>query len=745
VFFDLRGEDLVMGLRQLDEEGRELTLDQMDDVVTVESWSNEMSRVEELRFGDGLAIDISRFATFKSGYNSDDSFSGTAQSDLLAGGAGNDTLVGGDGDDILVGGEGNDIISGDNGNDDIYGGAGDDTLRGGAGNDYVVGGDGNDVIEGGAGDDVLIGGKGNDTLRGGQGNDTYIFNRGDGHDTIDESVFSVTEAGVTTTEFGTDDFAIEVQTFSTGGKSPSFYDQNVWISESRTGAVIAALEGGDDVLQFGNQITISDLIVSTIGVGEKADLVVELSPLLDGAEISDSVTILNWGTPEFRLETFRFANGFVLDVSSIGYAATVEEGKTSLNTHAVTLASGHGAWLVGGATNDTLIGSANNDILVGGEGTDRLEGGLGNDFYVYSRGSGKDVILDTGSTVVGNDPRNLGGDKLLFDVGITIEDLILQRDANSMRIYVANHKDMTVKLSDIDDVITIESWALEGNRIELLQFFNGLDFDISKITNTYLGGDLLGAASSSPVNDTLAGSHFADWMDGFAGDDTLHGNGGDDFIFGRDGNDRLFGGDGNDILSGGNGNDELLGGAGNDMLVGGDGDDVLTGDDGNDVLMGGTGNDTLNGGAGDDILIGAKGDDIIIASAGNDQIRFGFGEGNDRYIGNAAFANTDFLVFEQDVRPDRIWFERIDNSLILRLHGAADTFTFENWFYGQNPSAHLQGFSAAGKWLGYDKVNDLVSAMQPHISNMNDGTTAYGIKLGETPESVQNAIESAWV
>ncbi|NUF48647.1 calcium-binding protein, partial [Gilliamella sp. ESL0250] len=35
------------------------------------------------------------------------------------------------------------------------------------------------------GNDILSGGKGNDFLSGGAGNDTYLFNLGDGHDTID--------------------------------------------------------------------------------------------------------------------------------------------------------------------------------------------------------------------------------------------------------------------------------------------------------------------------------------------------------------------------------------------------------------------------------------------------------------------------------------------------------------------------------------------------------------------------------
>lgn len=48
----------------------------------------------------------------------------------------------------------------------------------------IVGGTKNDKIYGGAGADSLWGGKGNDTLYGGDGSDTFIFQSGDGKDTI---------------------------------------------------------------------------------------------------------------------------------------------------------------------------------------------------------------------------------------------------------------------------------------------------------------------------------------------------------------------------------------------------------------------------------------------------------------------------------------------------------------------------------------------------------------------------------
>lgn len=70
---------------------------------------------------------------------------------------------------------GNDTINGNGGNDILYGGAGDDSLNGGIGRDTLHGGTGNDVLNGG-----------DDTYNGANGSDLYLFNRGDGIDTIQE-------------------------------------------------------------------------------------------------------------------------------------------------------------------------------------------------------------------------------------------------------------------------------------------------------------------------------------------------------------------------------------------------------------------------------------------------------------------------------------------------------------------------------------------------------------------------------
>ncbi|WP_282601237.1 calcium-binding protein, partial [Ralstonia pseudosolanacearum] len=139
------------------------------------------------------------------------------------GGAGNDTINAYAGNDVLDGGDGNDSILAGDGNDQVFGGLGLDTIDGGNGDDVIDGGGDNDTITDTSGTNTLKGGAGNDTIigrgtfQGGTGNDslvssdfysgdTYLFNVGDGQDTISDyggsAAMGYTTAGDDTLKFG---------------------------------------------------------------------------------------------------------------------------------------------------------------------------------------------------------------------------------------------------------------------------------------------------------------------------------------------------------------------------------------------------------------------------------------------------------------------------------------------------------------------------------------------------------------
>ncbi len=139
--------------------------------------------------------------------------------DTLIGGLGDDTLNGGAGADSLNGGAGFDFASykllgsagvnaslttpgsntgdalgdsyvaieglrGTDFNDTLEGDGAGNTLIGNQGDDSLLGLGGADSLVGGGGADTLEGGTGNDTLNGGGGDDTFIYDLGDGADTI---------------------------------------------------------------------------------------------------------------------------------------------------------------------------------------------------------------------------------------------------------------------------------------------------------------------------------------------------------------------------------------------------------------------------------------------------------------------------------------------------------------------------------------------------------------------------------
>ncbi|MBU0484382.1 MAG: hypothetical protein KKB30_07710, partial [Proteobacteria bacterium] len=106
----------------------------------------------------------------------------------------------------------------------FYGGAGNDTVTTGNGAAIISGDAGDDTISTGSGSDLIFGGTGNDHLEGNAGDDTYVFNIGDGADTIYD------------------------------GKYAKGHSYNTIVSGSYW--------GGNDTLKFGAGITAADLLVT---------------------------------------------------------------------------------------------------------------------------------------------------------------------------------------------------------------------------------------------------------------------------------------------------------------------------------------------------------------------------------------------------------------------------------------------------------------------------------------------------
>ncbi|MBI3379049.1 MAG: hypothetical protein HY035_11710 [Nitrospirae bacterium] len=173
----IRIEQGVAHLRLLDTEGSE-TSEGIDITLNPDG----TIPVETINFANGSA------------FNADDlvieqkTTYGTKKSDVIRTGRHDDTIYAGKSGDIVYAGLSNDTIYGEKGDDKLYGEQGNDIIYGDKGNDLLDGGNGNDILYGGKGKDTLIGGRGNDTIYAGKGKDTILFNSGDGHDTIHDTI-----------------------------------------------------------------------------------------------------------------------------------------------------------------------------------------------------------------------------------------------------------------------------------------------------------------------------------------------------------------------------------------------------------------------------------------------------------------------------------------------------------------------------------------------------------------------------
>ncbi|ABK99976.1 calcium-binding protein [Pelobacter propionicus] len=625
--FNRSGYDLVLSINGSDQ-------------VTVQNWGNNVNaRIEQIEFFDGTVWDTAYVLS-----RANLPVVGTVGSDSLSAWAGE-----------------NSILQGLAGNDALYGGTGDDTLDGGAGND---------------------------TTNGGTGNDTYLFNLGDGQDTISE-----------------------------GG-------------------------GTLDTIRFGAGIAPEDISFSRSGY--------DLMLSINGS--SDQVRIKSWSGGEGnRIERVEFSGGTVWDAAYIqSMVATVPLVGTNGNDILQAWPDENGA-IQGLAGDDVLYGNNGNDTLNGGVGNDTLYGGNGNESYLFNLGDGQDTISESGGTLdtirfgAGIAPSDLtfsrDGYDLIMSINGSSDQIRIQNwgAGISNRIEQVEFSDATVwdvsyieaRLAEVaiagtDDNDTLQAWVGENTIIQGLA-----------------GNDALFGNSG---NDTLVGGAGDDALNGGAGSDTyLFGRGaGHDVINNYDTGagktdalvlaDDLHATDIDIRRSDSNSDDLVLtirdsgdqvtivnclagnqyaldviripadnltytiedikslllnGSNADDTLIGYATADTISGFGGNDAIYGLGGNDILSSGDGDDILTGGAGDDILSGDAGSDTYLFSPGSGRDTiYNFDASSGKTDALVLGEGLRAADIDISRTNDDLTIAILNSNDQVTIANYFSGDGHDGH---------------------------------------------------------
>jgi Ca2+-binding RTX toxin-like protein len=464
------------------------------------------------------------------------------------------TVLGWQGDDLIYGGAGNDVIDGSYGSNELHGGGGDDVLS----------------VHSSASNNIFVGGTGNDTMTGSHKSDTYLFNKGDGHDTI-----------------------IELSQYSTSSI---------------------------DTLVFGAGLEAADITVFREGF----DVVLRFA---DGAH---SVRLKDWLTSSLAenslssMEVIRFADGTEWTAANLRARLTTlgTEGNDEIvgwQGNDLILAGAGDDTVNGGLGSNELHGGAGNDVLrvhslsdgnvfVGGTGDDLLYGSDKSDTYRFNKGDGRDTIVELSQYSTSSI------DTLEFGAGLNAADVQVLREGF----------DVVLRFGDGSDSVRLKDWLTASLAENSLSSMEVIRF----------GDGTVWTAANLRAQLTTLGTDGADTLVGWQGNDLILAGAGDDIVDGGLGRNELHGGAGNDTLSVHIYSDQnvLVGGTGNDTLIGSHKSDTYLFNlgDGHDTIIelsqySTSSVDTIVFGAGlnpADIQIVREGLDVVLRFAnGTDSVR----------------------------------------------------------------------------------------------------------------------------
>ena len=247
----------------------------------------------------------------------------------------------------------------------VFDGTASNFLKGTNEDDFIDAKSNNDVIYGLSGDDTLIGGTGNDQLVGGDGSDTYIYEAGDGSDTINNE----------DTDFGYDQLLIK------SGHGIKSIDDNVVITFDDDSDVTISFDG------------LSQYIMEHFFIRDNNDLIVNL-PSSETILLSDYFSDENYAVDEIIFEIDIYYLGQFDATSSYSFLA--DEVISVLGSIGVDLSeniegSNQGDTIITGSGNDVINGLNGADVIVSGAGDDMVDGGNGRD--IIDGGLGDDTLF----------------------------------------------------------------------------------------------------------------------------------------------------------------------------------------------------------------------------------------------------------------------------------------------------------------------------------------------------------------
>ncbi|WP_273703716.1 calcium-binding protein [Candidatus Accumulibacter vicinus] len=435
------------------------------------------------------------------------------------------------------------LDTGTDGNDTINGDRWDSVLDGRAGNDTLYGYSGNDSISGGAGTDALYGGV---------GNDTYRYSRGDGNDTIDETLYQ-NGGGTDTLAFGSGILAEDIGLYRNGSD------------------LIVVVDNSSNQIKVAGFFTNANYQIERILFIDQSEW--------NAAEIALRTTVA--GVPNTMTGTAG-DDTFIVDNTLDTVNEAADQGTdTVLSSVSYTLGANienltlTGVLNIDGTGNslrNTITGNIGNNVLRG-DGSDTLIGNPGDDIY----------YADLGVTVVENSGE--GFDTVYaravdvypgYTLAENVEHLVSYGSAGWKSRVSGNAGDNYIEARQGDyvdgrqgaDTILFRQdlgdWTWYFPSSEIL----GSTAYVDDLGDRVLFADATEAARSrviSSVNNYVLNSGIGT-LELNAGTPAQigFGNGGDNILLGNDNANTLYGMDGNDTLFGGLGADDLVGGKGND-------------------------------------------------------------------------------------------------------------------------------------------------------------------------------------
>lgn len=416
---------------------------------------------------------------------------GNAAGNTLDGGAGADSLLAGAGDDLYIVDDLGDFVveNAAEGSDTVHSSVWY-TLTENTENLVLTGtaaisGYGNSLanwMQGNAADNTLDGRAGADSMLAGWGNDTYfvddlgdlvVEDAGQGIDSVYSSVsYTLTE--------NTENLVL------TGGEATNGYGNGLanWMQGNAAANLLDGGAGADSLLagagndtymvdDFGDFVVENpdeglDTVYSSVSYTLRANtenLVLTgsavngygnslgnwmhgnaLDNLLDGGAGADGMQG-DGGNDTYIVDdiadvvTESAGGGIDTVYASVSYA--IGDNVENMVLTGASVADGHGNalanWMQGNDAANLLAGGEGSDALNGMGGADTLDGGGGDDVYGFDRGSGSDLLVETGSS---------SGDAAQFGSGIDIDQLWFTQTSS----------DLLVQVIGTSDYLTVKDW-----------------------------------------------------------------------------------------------------------------------------------------------------------------------------------------------------------------------------------------------------------------------------------------------